>query len=287
MNGGTPAAAVLAGTLLALGAVGAGAAEKAGADFQAPQEREFKATYDGSMQKYVVLLPREYKGGEHDVLLAFHGHGSDRQQYVTQTRGECAGARDVASRRKMIFVSPDYRGNSWMGPAAEADMVQLIGELKKTYKVRRVFLVGGSMGGTAVLTFAALHPELVAGVSSQNGMANLLEYTVNKSNIQVAIKDSFGGRKDELPEDYKKRNRAEYEKRSAELHPGKFTMPLAITVGLKDEIVPPASVLRLAEAVRKKNKHVLVIQRETGGHSTNFDDTVKALEFVVEAAGRK
>lgn len=281
-------AVVLALMALAMGAGvvgGAVAGSRPAVELRAPQEREFKAKHDGTVQKYVVMLPKEYGSGAHDVLLAFHGHGSDRQQYVKAAQGECAGARDVAARHRMILVSPDYREPAgWMGAAAEADTVQLIGELKKTYKVRRFFLVGASMGGSAVLTFAALHPELVDGVSSQNGMANMLEYDAGGAEIQEAIKMAYGGRKDETPEQYKKRNRQEYEKRSAELHAEKFTMPLAITAGRKDGVVPPASVLRLGAAVKKKNNNVLVIERENGGHSTNFEDTVAALEFVINAA---
>ena len=63
-----------------------------------------------------------------------------------------------------------------MGPAAEADMVQLIQILNETYNVERIILSGGSMGGTGALTFTALHPELVDGVVSRNGTANLVEY---------------------------------------------------------------------------------------------------------------
>lgn len=48
---------------------------------------------------------------------------------------------------------------NFLDAAAEADLVQIIGELKKTYRVARIFLCGGSMGGTASLTFAALHPN--------------------------------------------------------------------------------------------------------------------------------
>ena len=67
----------------------------------------------------------------------------------------------------MIYVSPDYRAKtSWMGPKAEADVVQIIRDLKKRHRIGRVFITGGSMGGTAALTFAALHPDLVAGVAS-------------------------------------------------------------------------------------------------------------------------
>ena len=103
----------------------------------------------------------------------------------------------------MIFISPDYRAKtSWMGPKAEADLVQIIEKLQCKYRVDRVFLVGGSMGGTSVLTFAALHPDLVAGVSSQNGTANLVEYRL----FQDAIAASFGGSKQAIPDEYKKRS---------------------------------------------------------------------------------
>jgi dipeptidyl aminopeptidase/acylaminoacyl peptidase len=254
-------------------------------ELQPGQEVEFKAKLDGSIQKYIIRLPKDFKPDkEHDLMIGLHGHGSDRHQYAQDDRGECKGARDVAGRHKMIFVSPDYREKtSWMGPAAEADMVQLIGDLKQQYKIHKVYIVGASMGGTAVLTFAALHPELMDGVCSLNGMANLLEYTVNVAGIQESIKNSFGGRSDETPEEYKKRNPEEYKNRSAEFHPEKFTMPLAVTVSGRDAIVPPQSVLRLAEKVRKQNPHVLVINRPEEGHQTSYEDTVTAIEFIINS----
>lgn len=243
------------------------------AGWQAPQDRAFVATVDGSTQRYVEMLPDPFDAAApHDLLLAFHGHGSDRWQYLREPRGECRGARDVAARNQMIFVSPDYRATtSWMGPAAEADIVQLIGELRARHRIRRVILVGGSMGGTSVLTFAALHPDLVAGVSSQNGMANHLEY----ENFQDAISASFGGAKAAIPQEYKRR--------SAEYWPERLTMPIAFTTGGKDTSVPPDSVLRLAGVLAKLKRTVKLIHRPATGHETNYDDTVAALEFVLKA----
>jgi hypothetical protein len=57
-------------------------------------------------------------------------------------------------------------------------------------------------------------------------------------------------------------------------------MPIALTTGGKDTSVPPDSTLRLA----KKLKRVLSLHRDTGGHSTSYDDTVKAMEFVLQTA---
>lgn len=239
----------------------------------AAMENTFKAQFDGTTQKYVLSLPAQFDAAQpHDLLIALHGHGADRQQYIKDGRAECRGARDVAAKHSIIYVSPDYRGNSWMGPAAEADLVQLIGELKAKYQIGKVFLVGGSMGGTAALIFSALHPELVAGVSSQNGIADLTNYRQPFAGISDAIKVSY-------------KDAAEYRKRSPLFFPEKFTMPVAITVGEKDTIVPPQSTLLLAEAIQKKgNRNVLVIARKDGRHDTNYDDTVKALEFVIERA---
>ena len=240
-----------------------------------PQDIAFTAKADGSTQRYVELLPPGFNAAEpHDLLLAFHGHGSDRWQFIRDARGECRGSRDVAARFGMIFVSPDYRAKtSWMGPLAEADTVQLIAELRQRHKVGRVFVLGGSMGGTAVLTFAALHPELVAGVCSLNGTANHVEY----DKFQDAIATSFGGTKAQVPEEYKKR--------SAELWPEKFTMPVAFTTGGKDELVPPQSVLRLAEKLKQAARKTLLLHREAGGHATTYEDTTTALEFVLREAG--
>lgn len=236
-----------------------------------PQDIAFVATVDGTTQYYVQRLPPGFDpAAEHHVLMALHGHGSDRQQYATVDRDECRAARDAAARYGMIFISPDYRAKtSWMGPAAEADVVQIIGDLRRAHRVGKVFLVGGSMGGSSALTFAALHPELIAGVSSQNGTANHLEY----KNFQDAIRASFGGTKAEIPEEYKKR--------SAEYWPERLMMPMAITVGGKDTSVPPDSVRRLAAVLQEMGRPVLLIDRPQMGHSTDYADTTAALDFVI------
>ncbi len=241
--------------------------------FASMVEQIFLADHDGTQQKYVVMTPPEIIAGEPvSVLIALHGHGSDRWQFVQQHRGECRAARDVALEHKMLMVSPDYRATtSWMGPAAEADLVQIIQILKKTYNVQRLILSGGSMGGTGALTFTALHPELIDGVVSLNGTANLMQY----ERFQDAIAASFGGNKKLVPN--------EYRKRSAEFFPKKFTMPFASTTGGNDEVVPAESVLRLVDQVRKHNSKVLSIHRPEGGHSTTYADTKLAFEFVIHA----
>ncbi|MCK5803124.1 MAG: alpha/beta fold hydrolase [Lentisphaeria bacterium] len=236
-----------------------------------PRDLTFTAKIDQTVQRYVLRLPPDFSAAEsHHLMIALHGHGADRWQYATDKFGSAIAARKMAAKHGMIYVSPDYRAKtSWMGPKAEADMLQLIDILRDTYRIDRVFLVGESMGGSSVLTFTALHPDLVAGVCSCNGTANHLEY----DHFQDAIRASFGGTKTEIP--------LEYKKRSAEYHPEAFTMPVAITAGGQDKSVPPDSVKRLAGILRKLDRKVLLILREEGGHSTTIDDATTALEFVI------
>ena len=234
-------------------------------------EITFTADADQSEQKYLRLLPHAFNGEEeHDLIIGLHGHGADRHQFAAETRAECAAFRDFARQHRMIAITPDYRATtSWMGPLAEADMMQIIAALRREFNLRRVFLAGASMGGTSALTFAALHPETVAGVTALNPHANHLEY----SNFQDAIAASFGGAKWQIP--------LEYKRRSAEYWPEKLAMPVALTTGGRDQDVPPASALRLAGILQRLGRPVLLIHRPDGGHSTTYEDALAALAFML------
>ena len=244
------------------------------ATFASVEDRTFVAGLDATQQKYVMMTPQGWMIDQPvSLLIAFHGHGSDRWQFVKQDRDECRATRDVAAAHGMLLVSPDYRATtSWMGPGAEADVLQIIRTLKKHIQIERVILCGGSMGGTAALAFAALHPEMVDGVVSLNGTANLVDY----ARFEDAIAASFGGTRQQVPE--------EYRNRSAEFFAQCFTMPLAATTGGRDDVVPADSVLRLLDRVREHNSNVLSIHHADGGHSTNYADTKRALEFVISAS---
>ena len=260
-----------------MGAVSLAAGASDGGDAEVPREGErdvaFVADYDGTEQRYVVVAPPDdgADGPPRVALFYLHGHGSDRWQLVRQDRDECRSVLDVGRERNALCISPDYRATtSWMGPAAEADVVQIIAQLKRDYGVERIILSGGSMGGTAALSFAAMHPELVDAVASMNGTANLLEY----ENFQDAIMESFGGTKAAIPEEYKRR--------SAEYWPERLTMPIGATVSGQDESVPPQSVLRLAGVLRALDRDILIIHREELGHFTEYADARRILEFAFD-----
>ena len=112
------------------------------------EDCSFTATVDGTEQKYLLSAPKG-AAGPVDVLVNLHGHGSDRTQ-IREERGECKAVRDVAAERGMALVSPDYRAKtSWMGPAAEADTLQLLDILARRFG-GRIFLCGGSPSPRAI-----------------------------------------------------------------------------------------------------------------------------------------
>lgn len=231
----------------------------------------FRSRLDGTEQRYVVLLPKDFRAdGRYSLMIALHGHGADRWQFVNDKRDECRAARDAAGQHGMIYVSPDYRAKtSWMGPAAEADLLQMLDDLHGQYRLDRVFICGGSMGGTSALAFAAMHPQHVDGVISMNGTANLVEY----AGFQQEIQASYGGSKTAQPEVYRQR--------SAEFFPDRLTMPIGMTAGGQDTLVPADSILRLAELLKLRKSPVQLIHRADGGHQTNYADAMAAFQYVI------
>ncbi len=91
--------------------------EQTDTKYAEPVDVEFVSRADGTPQRYVRLVPADFDTRTpHDVLIALHGHGSDRWQFVQQDRPECREVRRIAAERGMIFVSPDYRApTSWLG----------------------------------------------------------------------------------------------------------------------------------------------------------------------------
>lgn len=238
-----------------------------------PTDLQFKARIDGTVQRYLEMLPAGFdKSQPHSVLIALHGGGADRWQYATAARDECRAARDIAVRYGMVYLCPDLRGaGADMGPKPEADLMQIIRTIRKKYKIDKVFLVGASLGACNSLSFAALHPEMVNGVSAQNAHANYFE------DHDDTVRQSLGGLPKDIP--------LEYKKRSAEYWPERFTMPVAITVGGQDGVVPPQSARRFIGVLKAIGAKTLLIDRPETGHSTDYDDTIAALDFVVKTAG--
>ena len=92
-------------------------------------------------------------GAGRPCFVILHGHGSGGDQLLKR-----ADIRDgwtmFLVRHGFSVISPNMGGNSWMSPAAAADLAAILRREKEVLRWDRLFVAGGSMGGTAALISA-------------------------------------------------------------------------------------------------------------------------------------
>jgi pimeloyl-ACP methyl ester carboxylesterase len=135
--------------------------------------------HDGAARTAVVVLPRWY-GPEHDpplpLVISPHGSGVEPQ----------ANARrwgNLPALGRFAVVNPEGQGArlelySWGSPGEIADlarMPRIVHEALPWLRIdrRRIYAVGGSMGGQETLLLAAQHPRLLAGAISFDAPTNM------------------------------------------------------------------------------------------------------------------
>ena len=169
----------------------------------------FVSNVDGFKDRYIVEYP---KADINDFLVVYlHSGLSKAEQGFCHDNGWCCSdLRYSVNNKRGVYVSPDYRGDSWLNEAAESDMLSLITGLKDQYSVSKVILAGGSMGGTAGLIMASHHPNLIDAVIALCPATNISKlYDCLKTNKHLLVKQvaksmvvEFGGIPAERSETY-------------------------------------------------------------------------------------
>lgn len=231
------------------------AARDAPADWNS-QTFAFKSEYDGASQSYLLLSPKAMPTGKRPLVVYFHslGHGPDE---VTTLR---AGAESLVSflmRRGVILASPSYRGDSWLNPAATADVSQVIHAVQARWPIGPVVLSGYSMGGTAALIYAILAPHDVTlgGLVAANYASDVAGLWTEGKNAQVkeSIRTAYGGSPDQQP--------AVYDERSVlgNLIHLPAQMPIALYASYSDSMIPVAQQTRLRDALALRGNPMLYV----------------------------
>lgn len=182
-------------------------------------------------------------------VVYLHGHGSGGDQLYTR--------QDVRTLWLPKFLdcglgvlTPNLRGNAWMGPAAAADLHALLQWVRTYYGAERFLLCGGSMGGTSVLIYAILHPQDVAAAAACCPVTDLGEYfgwcrgqsAPVLGEIVAAIEHAYGGGPDVTP--------GVYQRHSVIAHSDRLAMPVFLVHGQADPIIPVDHSHRLTERMR-------------------------------------
>ncbi|MEN6547829.1 MAG: prolyl oligopeptidase family serine peptidase [Armatimonadia bacterium] len=248
-----------------------------------PQRHTFNCTADGSKWPYLVQQP---PGTPVAILVNLHGHYADETQMMTEgIYGDAFGKlRRECLQRNWVYVCAWYGGNSWMGPMAEAGMVDLIGVLKQQYPGLPVYLGGGSMGGTSALILAMRQPQLFKGVLARCPAADVaafydwcLEHAKSNAtiaNLAAAIRIHYTTDGHDL--------RQELEARSVLRHAERLTMRVHICHGDADTLIPVEWSRQLVARLQGLGREVQYEEIPGGGHDSPVDnvDWSRVLDYL-------
>jgi pimeloyl-ACP methyl ester carboxylesterase len=133
---------------------------RGGADNDPKLGFEQKFNFLGRYQPYGIYIPKA--DGPHGMQMVFHGSSSNLSALIAQP-----GMQEVLGEgMNRILVTPEARGTEgWGSDISERDLLDVMADVQKTYKVdrSRVFAGGYSQGGYVTYRMASLHPDRFAG----------------------------------------------------------------------------------------------------------------------------
>jgi pimeloyl-ACP methyl ester carboxylesterase len=232
-----------------------------------PERFTFNCSADGSRWPYLLQQP---EGKPQAILINLHGHYSDEWQGMTEEiYGDAFGRlRRECLNRSCVYVCPWYGGNSWMGPVAEAGMVDLIAALRQRWPDQPLYLMGGSMGGSSTLVFAVRQPQLLSGVAALCPAADIEAYYVwclertegnpTVKSVSDAIRLHYTAAGHDLT--------SQLHERSALRNAERLTMPVYLRHGSADGLIPVEWTRRLAERLQGLARRVVYEEVPDGDH---------------------
>jgi len=203
----------------------------------------YRSALDGA-EDWALYLPGN---PARNTVVYLHGSFSEADQIFTRR-----DVRDFWLTRvrdgQHPLLSVNMRGTSYMSPAATADLVELLRFAREHLDCRRFVLLGGSGGASSAMAFAVLHPELLHGVVAM-GMCDIrqrLDFARRSSlpvlqQLAATAFAAYGGDLEERPE--------LYEARSVLAHADRLTMPVVLTMGEQDALIPVVETRKIAAAM--------------------------------------
>lgn len=211
-------------------------------------------------------------------IVVIHGHGSHGDQLYTR--------HDLREFWLPVFrktgagiLTVNLRGNAWMGPAAATDMHDLVVWLRREYDMKKTIFASGSMGGTSNLIYSVLHPEDVSGVVARGAatdMATYYNWCMRQQmpiiqEIRAAIQISYGGTPEQQPELYRRH--------SALANTDRLTMPVFLSHGGADQLIPVEQARSLAKKMTgRENFHYFEIPG--GNHDSPLTESISFPQII-------
>src|SRR5690349_246670 len=123
--------------------------------------------HDGVVRRAWLLLPTGYRGARIPLVISPHGRG-------TSARANAGLWGDLPGRGGFAVVNPAGEGrrlgvDSWGDPGQIDDLARMPAIVRAhgvDVDPRRIYAIGGSMGGQETLLLLARHPHLLAGAAA-------------------------------------------------------------------------------------------------------------------------
>jgi len=207
----------------------------------------YTSGYDGA-KDWALFLPGD---PSRKTIVYLHGSFAEADQIFTrQDIRDFWLPRIMAGHHSLLSVN--LRGTSYMSPGATADLTALLQYARATLACRQFVLLGGSGGASSAMAYAVLHPEQLHGVIAM-GMCDLLarlEFARQSGHpilqrLVSCVHAAYGGSPEEKPR--------LYADRSVLLHADRLTMPVVLTMGEADALIPVAETRKIAAAMQGRS----------------------------------
>lgn len=144
----------------------------------------FLSRLDDTAQPYELFVPPAYRdAGEQrwPLLITLHGHSGNAGDYFRNTFGlsrppsqtlVAHGRHGIEpTQGPMFVVGPTGRGQSQYRYAGEEDILEVIADVSQRFRIdpNRIYITGGSMGGTGAAYMPFRHPGMFAASAALAG----------------------------------------------------------------------------------------------------------------------
>lgn len=219
----------------------------------------YRSAVDGA-EDWALFLPGD--PGKNTVVY-LHGSFSFADQIFTRKDVRQFWLTRIQTGRHPL-LSVNLRGTSYMSPAATADLTDLLCYCRGALGCQRFVLLGGSGGASSAMAYAVLHPEQVHGVIAM-GMCDILarlDFARRSDNpvlrkLAATVFAAYGATPEEKPD--------LYQARSVLAHADRLTMPVILTIGERDPLIPVAEARKIAAAMKGRSNFVYH-EIPQGGH---------------------
>lgn len=147
------------------------------------------------------------------------------------------------------LLALNLRGTTYMNPATTVDTFELLAWARRELGCGDITFLGGSGGAFSALIYGMFHPQDLQGLIALGACDIIGWYAYAAQSAEPllqrlaeSLRTAYGGTPAQQPR--------VYEARSVLAHHQSLTMPVVLTMGECDALIPVAEALRVAQAMR-------------------------------------